>query len=310
MHSIGDHRQRTIASAETCVGVGVHRGERVVLTLKPGLPDMGVVFVRTDVTDRDNRVPALASAVVSALLSTEIANAAGVTVCTVEHLMAALCAKGVDNVVVELDGPELPIMDGSSLAFCRMIDQAGLRLQAAPRRYIEVLSEVSAGEGACFARLVPADGFELDVAIDFTSGAIGRQRWAGGVTTESFDQELACARTFGFLDQVEALRARGLARGGSLENAVVVDGDEVVNEEGLRFPDEFVRHKALDCVGDLYLLGAPILGRMVGERVGHLLNNKLARALLADPTAYRIRTFEDADVQPAAEPAREFAQAV
>lgn len=297
MQRIGDPRQHTIATPAACVGVGVHRGERVSLTLKPAPADTGVVFVRTDVSDRDNRVPALATAVVSAVLSTEIANAAGVTVCTVEHLMAALCAKGVDNVVVELDGPELPIMDGSALTFCRMIDQAGLREQAASRRYIEVLSPVFAGEGDCHARLVPADGFELDVSIDFTAAAIGRQRWAGRIDEASFDRELAQARTFGFLDQVEALRARGLARGGSLENAILVDGARVVNEEGLRFPDEFVRHKALDCVGDLYLLGHPLLGRMEGERVGHLLNSKLALALLADPSAYRIRSFETETVR-------------
>lgn len=297
MKRIGDMRQHTLAAPATCVGVGVHRGERVRLTLKPAPADTGVVFVRADVSDRDNRVPGRADAVVSAVLSTEIANSAGVTVCTVEHLMAALCAAAIDNAIVELDGPELPIMDGSALAFCRMIEQAGARAQAAPRRYIEVLFPVEAGEGACAARLVPADELQLDVGIDFPSAAIGSQRWLGRVTGETFDRELARARTFGFLDQVEAMRAKGLARGGSLENAVVIDGDRVVNEEGLRYPDEFVRHKALDCVGDLYLLGAPLLGRMEGDRVGHLLNNKLARALLARPDAYRIRTFEADEVR-------------
>ncbi|CAN5277255.1 UDP-3-O-acyl-N-acetylglucosamine deacetylase [soil metagenome] len=296
-HRFGDFRQHTLAASTSCVGVGVHRGERVALTLRPAAADTGVVFVRTDVSDRDNRVPALADAVVSAVLSTELANAAGVTVCTVEHLMAALCAAGVDNVLVELDGPELPIMDGSALAFSRLIEQAGLRTQSAPRRFIEVTKTVHVGEGDVTASLSPADGFELDVGIDFTSAAIGAQRWAGDVTPESFARELASARTFGFLAQVEALRARVLCLGGSLDNAVVVDGDVVVNAEGLRFPDEFVRHKALDCVGDLYLLGAPLLGRMTGERVGHALNNKLARALLADRSAWRMRSFEPAMAQ-------------
>ncbi len=292
-----DHSQHTISSAVSCVGVGVHRGERVALTLKPAAANSGVVFVRTDVLDRDNRVPAAADAVVSAVLSTELANAAGVTVCTVEHLMAALCAAGIDNAVVELDGPELPIMDGSALAFSRLIEQAGRRMQSAPRRFIEVLKTVHVGEGGVMASLAPADGFELDVGIDFTSTAIGAQRWTGTVTAQSFARHLASARTFGFLDQVEALRARGLCRGGSLDNAVVVDGDRIVNAEGLRFPDEFVRHKALDCVGDLYLLGAPLLGRMTGERVGHALNNRLARALLSDRSAWRMRSFEPAMAQ-------------
>ncbi len=290
-------RQHTVASSASCVGVGVHRGERVRLTLKPGPVDSGIVFVRTDVTDRDNRIPAHAEAVVSAVLSTEVANAAGVGVHTVEHLMAALCAAGVDNAVVELDGPELPIMDGSALAFSRLVEQAGLRDQGAPRRFIEVLKPVSAVFGEARAQLIPCEAFALDVGIDFESAAIGVQRWRGAVTEESFAVELASARTFGFLHQVEALRARGLARGGSLDNAVVVDGDRVVNPEGLRFADEFIRHKALDCVGDLYLLGAPLLGRMIGDRVGHALNNRLARALLADPSAWRITTLPPSAVR-------------
>jgi UDP-3-O-[3-hydroxymyristoyl] N-acetylglucosamine deacetylase len=289
LQSIGDQRQHTLASSAACFGVGVHSGERVRLTLKPAPIGAGVVFIRTDVTDRDNRVPARVEAVARTVLSTDIANAAGVTVSTVEHLMAALCAAGVDNAFVELDCAEVPIMDGSALAFRRLIDQAGLREQAAPRHFIEVLAPVTVQCGSGSATLLPADAFELDVGIDFDSAVIGRQRWSGVVTQASFDSELCAARTFGFLAQVEALRARGLARGGSLENAVVVDGDRVINAEGLRFTDEFVRHKALDCVGDLYLLGAPLLGRMVGDRVGHAVNNALARALLADPTAWRLR---------------------
>ena len=289
MQGIGDHRQHTVATAATCFGVGVHSGERVRLTLKPAGAGAGVTFVRTDITDRDNRVRAHALCVSATVLSTDISNAAGVTVCTVEHLMAALCAAGVDNAVVEIDGAEVPIMDGSALAFRRLIDQAGLREQGEVRQFIEVLAPVSVRHGDASAMLVPGQAFELDVGIDFSSAAIGRQRWSGAVTCASFDAELSGARTFGFLAQVEALRAKGLARGGSLDNAVVVDGDRVVNGGGLRFPDEFVRHKALDCVGDLYLLGAPLLGRMVGDRVGHALNNALARALLADTAAWRLR---------------------
>jgi len=294
-------RQRTLARPAICAGVGMHTGARVRLAVRPAPAGSGVVFVRTDLRGLDGRVPVSAEAVVATRLGTVIANAAGATVSTIEHLMAALCALGVDNAVVELDGPEVPIVDGSAEPFIRLLDRVGLKTQAAPRRFIEVLAPVEVFDGDKYAALRPADGFEVDFEIRFASAAIGRQRIVTAADEAGFRRELAWARTFGFLHEVEALRAAGLARGGSLENAIVIDGDTVLNPEGLRRPDEFVRHKALDAVGDLYVLGAPIIGRFESRCGGHGLNNQLARALLARPDAWR-------SVTPATE--RELAEAV
>lgn len=283
--------QHTVASVVSCRGVGLHSGAPVLLTLRPAAPGAGVVFVRTDVRDRDNRVPVSATAVFRTTLHTEIRNAAGITVSTIEHLMAALAALAVDNVVVELDSRELPIMDGSSAEFVALIEAAGRRRQGAPRRYLEMLERVEVREGAKLAALEPSPLFEVDAMIDFPAACIGRQRVAMAVDAVSFKRELARCRTFGFAADVHALRAMGLAQGGGMHNAVVVDGDRVLNPEGLRFPDEFVRHKALDAVGDLYVLGAPVLGRFEARLVGHGINNLLARAVAARPSAWRTRTF-------------------
>jgi UDP-3-O-[3-hydroxymyristoyl] N-acetylglucosamine deacetylase len=198
---------------------------------------------------------------------------------------------GVDNAIVEVDGPEMPIMDGSAEPFVRILDRAGLRPQEAARGYVEILDAVEVVDGDKRAALKPADGFELAFEIAFDSAAIGRQSIDMAMDEAAFRNELADCRTFGFLREVEALRAMGLARGGSMENAVVVDGDRILNPEGLRRPDEFVRHKALDAIGDLYLLGGPILGRFEGVLAGHGLNNALVRALLARPDAWRMRTL-------------------
>lgn len=286
-----DFRQHTLAGPAICAGVGVHTGERVRMVIRPASAGAGVVFVRTDLTGVDARLLVSAEAVVATRLGTVIRNAAGVTVSTIEHLMAALCALGVDNATVELDGPEVPIMDGSAEPFVRLLDQVGLKRQEAPRRVIEILAPVEVTDGGKRAALRPADRFEVDFEIEFSSAAIGRQRVVAAADEAGFRRELAWARTFGFVHEVEALRAAGLARGGSLENAVVIEGDRVLNPEGLRRSDEFVRHKALDAVGDLYVLGAPILGRFESRCGGHGLNNALARALLARPDAWRVRTF-------------------
>ncbi len=285
--------QHTVSTTAICAGVALHSGERVRLTIRPAGPGTGIVFVRTDLSGIDNRVPARADAVVSAQLCTVIANADGVTVSTIEHLMAALSALQIDNAVVELDGAELPIMDGSSAAFVQILDRAGRRRQDAVRQYIEILAPIEVADGDKRASLTPSPVFEVAFEIAFASAAIGRQSVDLMVDEASFRSELADCRTFGFIKDVEALRARGLARGGSLENAVVVDGDRVLNPEGLRRPDEFVRHKALDAVGDLYVLGSPILGRFEGLYAGHALNNLLARALLARPDAWRLRTMSE-----------------
>lgn len=290
---MSEQYQHTVATTAICAGTGLHSGERVRLSIRPAPAGSGIVFVRTDVTDKDNRVAARADAVPVSQLCTVIRNAEGVSVSTIEHLMAALAALNIDNAVIEVDGPELPIMDGSSRLFVQLLDRAGRRRQEAPRQYLEILSPIEVTEGDKHARLLPADAFEVAFEIDFASAAIGHQAVDLVVDEDSFRWELADCRTFGFLQDVEALRAKGLARGGTMENAVVVDGDRVLNPEGLRRHDEFVRHKALDAVGDLYVLGAPILGRFEGYKAGHALNNKLARALLAQPQAWRLRALSE-----------------
>lgn len=289
--------QHTLSGPAIFAGVGVHTGERVRAAIRPGPAHSGIVFIRTDVTDRDNRVPVRAKAVQPTALNTEIANAAGVRVSTIEHLMAAFAALSVDNAVVELDGPELPIMDGSAAPFVALIDKAGRRLQDAPRRFIEILKPIEVVEGHKRAALAPttsaAPVLEVDYEIKFDSAAIGRQHLRLIVDETAFRTQLAAARTFGFTHEVEALRARGLALGGSLDNAIVVEGDRVLNPDGLRFVDEFVRHKALDAIGDLYVLGAPVIGRFEGRYAGHGINNILARALADRPDAWRVRTFAE-----------------
>ena len=285
--------QHTLRSPALFAGVGVHTGEYVKVAVRPAAADAGIVFIRTDIDDLDNRVLATPETVVKTQLGTVIGNAAGVTVATIEHLMAALVMSGIDNAEVELDGPEMPIMDGSSWPFLKILDRAGRRPQAAARRFIEILDTVEVVDGDKRAALSPAMRFEVAFAIEFPTAVIGRQEIDLPMDEQAFRRELADCRTFGFLHEVEALRAMGLARGGSMENCVVIDGDRVLNDEGLRRPDEFVRHKALDAIGDLYVLGAPILGRFEGVLAGHGLNNALVRALLAKPSAWRVRVSEE-----------------
>ena len=285
--------QHTVAGPAIFAGVGLHTGAHVRVAIRPAAPNAGITFVRTDVR-ADNAVHVSPEAVTKTQLGTVISNEAGVTVSTIEHLMAAMAALAIDNAVVELDGPEIPIMDGSSEPFIQILDRAGRRRQEAARRYIEILSPVTVTEGDKHATLSPCDQFEVAFEIEFASRAIGRQRVDFVIDEESFREELSDCRTFGFLQEVEALRAIGLARGGSMENAVVIDGDRVLNPEGLRRPDEFVRHKALDAVGDLYVLGLPIIGRFEGVLAGHGLNNALVRALSAQPRAWRVRTVQPA----------------
>ncbi|CAN5476947.1 UDP-3-O-acyl-N-acetylglucosamine deacetylase [soil metagenome] len=285
--------QHTLQGPAIFAGVGVHTGAHTRVSVRPAAANTGIVFVRTDVTDRDNRVPVSAEAVCKTQLGTVITNAADVTVATIEHLMAALVMLNIDNAVVELDGPEMPIMDGSSQPFIEILDRAGRRGQDAPRRYIEILDTIEVVDGDKRATLSPADQFEVAFEIAFDSKAIGRQRVDLVMDERAFRSELANCRTFGFLHEVEALRAMGLARGGSMENAVVIEGDRILNPEGLRRPDEFVRHKALDAIGDLFVLGAPMLGRFEGVLAGHGINNAVVRALVAQPQAWRYRSLVD-----------------
>jgi UDP-3-O-[3-hydroxymyristoyl] N-acetylglucosamine deacetylase len=283
--------QHTVQGPAVFSGVGVHTGAHTNVTVRAAAPDTGVVFVRTDVRDRDNLIKATGEAVCKTQLGTVIGNAAGVTVSTIEHLMAALVMLGIDNARVEIDGPETPIMDGSALPFIQVLDRAGRRAQSAPRRYVEILAPVEVRDGDKRASLTPADSFEVAFEIAFDSAVIGRQRIDMQMNEGAFRNELANCRTFGFLHEVEALRAIGLARGGSMENCVVIEGGRILNPEGLRRPDEFVRHKALDAIGDLFVLGGPVIGRFEGVLAGHGINNALVRALLATPHAWRWRSL-------------------
>ena len=287
--------QHTLAGPAVFAGVGLHTGKRVRAAILPAPVDTGILFLRTDV-EGDGRIEARAENVSSTRLSTVIGNAAGVTVATVEHLMAALYGLGVDNALIELDGPEAPIMDGSAAPFVSLIDRAGRRRQEAQRQAIVILQPVEATHGDRRAALVPAERFEVAVEIAFDSAAIGRQRLDMAVDEDAFRDTLADCRTFGFLHEVEALREAGLAQGGSLDNAIVIDGDVVLNPEALRRPDEFVRHKAVDAIGDLATLGRPLIGRYEGRYAGHALNNALARALLARPEAWRLKSLTPAQV--------------
>lgn len=289
--SLSAYHQHTVAGPVIFAGVGVHTGAHVRVAVRPAAIDAGVTFVRTDLKDIDNAIRVSAEAVGQTRLGTVINNAAGASVSTIEHLMAAFCALSIDNVIVELDGPEVPILDGSADVFIQFLDRAGRRRQEASRRFIEVLEPIEVVEGDKRAVLLPCDGFEVAFEIAFDSAPIGRQRVDLEITEQSFREELADCRTFGFLKDVEALRAAGLARGASMDNAVVLDGDRVLNPEGLRRPDEFVRHKALDAVGDLYVAGLPLLARFEGLYAGHGLNNQLVRALMARPQSWRVRTL-------------------
>lgn len=285
-----DHLQKTTVAPAIIAGVGVHTGDRVRLAVRPAPVGTGIVFVRTDITDRDNRIPVSGEAVVDARLNTMIENAVGVRLSTIEHLMAAFAALGVSNAVVEVDGPELPILDGSALQFVQLLDRAGFRKQEAPVEYIEILEPIRVQEGDKSAVLLPCDRYEMRFEIDFPTPVIGNQVVDFVVDEKTFRDEIMAARTFGFAHEVEALRKAGLARGGSLENAVVIDGDQILNPGGLRMEREFVKHKALDAIGDLYVLGAPLLGRYEGVKAGHAINNLLVRELLANPQAWRVVT--------------------
>lgn len=286
-----DHREQTITAPAICAGVGVHTGQRVRLAIRPAPAGTGIVFVRTDIADRDNRIPVSGTAVVDARLNTMIENGSGVRLSTIEHLMAAFCALGISNAVVEVDGPELPILDGSALPFVQLLDRAGFRRQANPVRYIEILQPVRVRDGDRQAALLPCDRYEMRFEIDFDAAVIGNQVVDFVVDEATFRREIMAARTFGFAHEVQALRQAGLARGGSLENAVVIDEGQILNPGGLRMEREFVRHKALDAIGDLYVLGAPLLGRYEGYKAGHAVNNLLVRALLAQPEAWTTVTL-------------------
>ena len=278
--------QRTLRKPVQCSGIGLHCGHLVNLTLKPAPADTGIRFFRTDLNPSQAWINATWDRVSDTTLCTTVSNRHGHSVATIEHLAAALAATGIDNVVVELDAPEPPAMDGSSEPFIDLIESVGAVVQPAERLMLRILKPICVEDGEKSAALLPCERPAMDVAIDFASPAIGQQRISLVLAGMAFREELAAARTFGFAHEVAYMQSKGLARGGSLDNAVVIQDDAVINAGGLRFPDEFVRHKALDAVGDLYLAGGPFLGRYVGNQAGHKLNNMLVCAVMADASAY------------------------
>lgn len=275
--------QNTIKAKTTVKGVGLHSGHQIRMDLCPAPENHGIVFVRTDIRQGDNVIPALWDYVVDTQLCTVIGNDQGVTVGTIEHVMSALRGCGVDNVRIEIDGPEVPVMDGSAMPFVEVIERVGLAQQFAPKRIIRVLKEVSVSENGKSVTLSPLEASGFAGEIEFDHADIGLQRFEMQLFNGNFKHDIAQARTFGFLHEVDYMRARGLALGGSLENAVVLDRTRVLNPEGLRFEDEFIRHKLLDAIGDLYLAGGPILGQYDGVKAGHALNNVILHELFSSP---------------------------
>lgn len=278
--------QNTLKTTAIFEGLGLHRGTPVRMAVKPAPVDHGVVFVRTDVAARDATIPAIWDHVVPSRLCTLVANAADVSVSTIEHVMAALAGCAIHNALIEIDGPEVPILDGSAVPFVEGFFAAGIVAQDAPVMAIRVLRAVEVRDGDAVARLEPAELLEIDFQIDFAEAAIGRQTKRLNLANGAFVRELSDSRTFCRQIDVDAMRANGLALGGTLENAVVFQGDQVLSPGGLRHADEPVRHKMLDALGDLSLAGAPILGRYTGIRAGHAMTNRLLRALFAQPEAW------------------------
>lgn len=286
--------QRTLQRAVVIEGVGLHSGSKVRLRLVPAAPNQGLTFVRVDLPDRPT-VP-VASEMVS---DTALATTLGVgraRVATVEHLLSALSGLGIDNLRMEIDGPEVPIMDGSAGPFAQRISEAGIRLQGEPKRLLVIKKTVTVTDGDKYATFSPAKRFRIDCTIDFKHPLISDQRFTLEFSDRSFVREVARARTFGFLRDVDKLRAMGLAQGGSLENAVVVDDFSILNPEGLRFPDEFVRHKLLDALGDVALLGRPVVGALTVYKTGHALNQKLVAKVLSDPANFELVAARSRDV--------------
>ncbi len=294
--------EQTLDSSVQCTGIGLHSGKPVDLAMRPAAAGTGILFVRTDL-DEDVRFPSRADWVVDTLRATTLGNGE-VTLSTIEHLNAAFKGMGIDNCTVEVSGPELPVMDGSASAFVYLIQQAGLRPQRRMRRRLVINKPIEVREGDRWVRVVPSREFKLSVGIDYAHPAIGEHHLSNlRITPSFFAREIAPARTFGFLNEVQQLQALGLALGGSLANAIVLDDASVVNREGLRFPDEFVRHKVLDLLGDLALLGIPLQGHVKAMRAGHALHQALVAEIRANPSCWSIE-FPDAAGAPAPTPSR------
>lgn len=295
-------RQRTLKSPIRATGVGLHTGRKVVMTLRPAPVNTGIVFRRGDL-DPPVDIPARATNVTETMLGTTLANGAA-QVSTVEHLLSAIAGLGIDNAFVELTGPEVPIMDGSAAPFVFLLQSAGLEEQTAPKRFVRIRRTVEVRDGDKWARFAPCDGFRIDFEIEFDHPLFRRhgQRASMEFSTAAYLREISRARTFGFMRDLESMRARNLGLGGTLDNAIVLDEYRVLNEDGLRFEDEFVRHKILDAIGDLYLLGHCPLGEFSAYKSGHDLNNRLLRTLLADADAWESVTFADGEAVPVTYP--------
>nr|PZN01993.1 MAG: UDP-3-O-[3-hydroxymyristoyl] N-acetylglucosamine deacetylase [Pseudomonadota bacterium] len=293
-------RQRTLKSAIKATGVGLHSGKKVTMTLRPAAPNTGVVFRRIDLPQPVD-IPADALAVTDTRLCSLIEKD-GVKVGTVEHIMSALAGLGIDNVYIDLDAPEVPIMDGSASPFVFLLQSAGIEEQRAPKRFMRIKKPVEVRDGDKWARFDPYDGFKLTFSIVFNHPVFEKssQQVTVDFAETSYIKEVARARTFGFAQDVEMLRNHGLALGGSLDNAIVLDEYRVLNSDGLRYADEFVKHKVLDAIGDLYLVGHPIIGAFTAHKSGHGLNNQLLRATLAQADAWEIVSFDKAEEAPPA----------
>jgi UDP-3-O-[3-hydroxymyristoyl] N-acetylglucosamine deacetylase len=291
-------KQRTLKSMVQATGVGLHTGEKVYLTLRPAPANSGIVFRRVDLP-RPIDIPAEAHSVHDTRLSTCL-EAQGARVATVEHLMSALAGLGIDNAIVELSSSELPIMDGSAGTFVFLIQSAGIVEQSAAKKFIRIKKTVEVKDGDKWVRFEPFEGYKLSFTINFAHPVIANTKQSVTVDlgTQSYVKEVSRARTFGFMQEVEYMRSQGLGLGGSLDNAIVMDEYRVINPDGLRFEDEFVKHKMLDAIGDLYLLGHPLIGAFSGYKSGHALNNALCRALLADQSAWDFTTFDSPEEAP------------
>jgi len=279
--------QKTLRGEAQCSGIGLHSGENVTMRFLPAEPNTGIVFIRTDLKNGARSVKARWDHVVDTQLCTVIGNDHGGKVATIEHLMAALCAAEIDNLIIEIDGPEVPAMDGSADAFVFLIDMAGVQAQNALRREIEVIKPVEVEEDGKKAVLMPAEDMRFSVDISFDKKLIQTQRYDFMLSHKGFKSEISRARTFGFFEDIEKMTKLGLMRGGSLDNAIVIKDEKIMNVDGLRFSNEFVRHKLLDAIGDMALSGMAIRGHFIGSRTGHAMNNKLLRALFADQSAWR-----------------------
>ena len=291
-------RQRTLRNSIKATGVGLHTGEKVLLTLSPAPVDTGIVFRRTDLNPVAE-IPARADLVGETTLSTcLIHNDARVS--TIEHLLSAMAGLGVDNAYVDVTAPEIPIMDGSAAPFVFLLQSAGLVEQHAPKKFIRVKREVTVTDGDKSATFLPLEGFKISFGIDFDHPVFKHRAATTGIdfSTTSFVREISRARTFGFVEEIEYLRSKGLARGGSMDNAIVIDDYKVLNNDGLRYEDEFVKHKVLDAIGDLYLLGYSLIGEYQAFKSGHALNNQALRTLISQKDAWEMVTFEDLDDAP------------